>query len=402
MNKLTEISKIIDGYVLNGDLFNSFFENEKFYAFDTSYKFDENALDYRKYKQQLADGYMSIPYVKCEYTDIMTGGIEFINEADFINALSDNRDNLIDSYRIIEIPNDAIIYIDTKNFKTDKAVCSQSYELSSLPIWSDDEICRRLAYSYPYLIRFMKNKEESLYMLAIDRDPYVLEYIDEADQTENICLAAVMKNSSLFRYAKKINIDICEATIKKSAYSILSIPDEHITEELSMLAVSVNGLVLKYVKDEYKTDDVCNSAIMQNGNAIEFVPNPTDEQYKVAIEVTPYAIQFMKKPSLELCISAIKKDMSVLKYINNPPEELYLEVVKLDGTAIKYMDTFNFETFLTALSNTSLAMKYLSPDYEDEDLCFTSVVINPDCVKYIDDHWIRNRCITLLENISKN
>lgn len=91
----------------------------------------------------------------------------------------------------------------------------------------------------------LSNKEN---MLNYNIDVIVTKNTLSLDnQTDEICLNAVMENGFDLQFVKKQTRDICLAAVKQ------------------------NGLALQFVK--YKTDEICLAAMQQNQNAFKYLDN---------------------------------------------------------------------------------------------------------------------------------
>ena len=128
-----------------------------------------------------------------------------------------------------------------------------------------------------------------------------------------------------------------------------------------------------------------------------------DAFYRTLIDINIDYIQYIDTPSSDLCLFAIKKNPECIKYIKDQPIELYIklsiEAVKLDGTLIRYINDPTLDIIITAVSNDFRAMKYININEEDEDLCTLLVMINPICIEYINDCWIRLKCKLLINKL---
>ena len=63
------------------------------------------------------------------------------------------------------------------------------------------------------------------------------------------------------------NPEECLEAVKQNGYALQFVKDQ--TEEICLVAVKQNGNVLRYVKDQ--TPEICLAAVKQNGWALEYV-----------------------------------------------------------------------------------------------------------------------------------
>jgi hypothetical protein len=87
---------------------------------------------------------------------------------------------------------------------------------------------------------------------------------------------------------------------------------------------------VKDVKVDFKEFNKKYPWVFQN---IKF----TEEEQKLAVQQTRYAIQFIDKPSEELKKLAVQQDGRAIQFIHNPSEEIQKLAVQQDGYAIAYI-----------------------------------------------------------------
>jgi len=91
---------------------------------------------------------------------------------------------------------------------------------------------------------------------------------------------------------------------------------------------------LKKKKNEYYryfTREAAIQAVQQNGFALRFVKNQTDEICRLAVQEDGIALQFVKNQINEICKLAVQQNCLALQYVNEDvlqeTEELTLEEV---------------------------------------------------------------------------
>jgi hypothetical protein len=85
---------------------------------------------------------------------------------------------------------------------------------------------------------------------------------------------------------------------------------KYFTENESLKAVEQDGYALRYVQNQ--TEEICLKAVEQDGNALQYVQNQTEEICLKAVEQDGYALQYVqetlfKKEPKELTINEISK-----------------------------------------------------------------------------------------------
>ena len=108
------------------------------------------------------------------------------------------------------------------------------------------------------------------------------------------------------------------------------VPEEFKTQELCRLAIKNEGRALEYVPEEFKTYELCKIAVTKWGSALEFVPEElkTKELCELAVKHYGGALEFVPKKilNLDMCMAAIKINYpSALEYISKWVPEEYQE-----------------------------------------------------------------------------
>ena len=114
--------------------------------------------------------------------------------------------------------------------------------------------------------------------------------------------------------------EICKSAVQQNGLSLKDVKIEQ-TEELCKLAVQKYGCALEYVKNQ--TEEICKLAVQEDGEALEFVEEQTEEICKLAIEQDSSSLQYIKDQTEEICKYAIDKNYSALLHIKEPTFEIY-------------------------------------------------------------------------------
>jgi len=105
--------------------------------------------------------------------------------------------------------------------------------------------------------------------------------------------------------------DICLEAVKQNG-SVLPIVPEKYKQDLSMAAVTRDGLALQYVKQQ--TPDLCMAAINQNARALRYVEDPTIDLCLAAVTKEGWVLGFVhnRLRTLEVCMAAVNQNNTVL------------------------------------------------------------------------------------------
>ena len=73
------------------------------------------------------------------------------------------------------------------------------------------------------------------------------------------------------------------------------IPDHHKTKKLCKHPTKKLRYLLRYARHQYKTQNICDKAILENGGTLKPVPDcyKNQERYNQAVENYPHALEFV-------------------------------------------------------------------------------------------------------------
>lgn len=129
--------------------------------------------------------------------------------------------------------------------------------------------------------------------------------------------------------------------------------------------LSQEGMRLRLIPIEERTDDLCLIAVKQNGMVLQFVRNQTEEICLAAITQNPDAFLCVnvENQTEKVCISAVKQNGMFLSEVVRQTEEICLEAVKQNGISLYFVENQTKEICAAALENTPLSFLYAEPDY---------------------------------------
>jgi hypothetical protein len=155
--------------------------------------------------------------------------------------------------RLIEIPNDARVYIEDNKYKADKIILNEKITIEE------------------FYENYVNNKE--ICMKAVKKYGYALKYVPENLKDYDICLKAVKEDGLALKYVPKniINKEICLAAVKNNGLALDYVPKNIINKEICLEAVKKNGEALKYVPENIIDKDICLEAVKEFGEALKYV-----------------------------------------------------------------------------------------------------------------------------------
>lgn len=288
------------------------------------------------------------------------------------------------------------------------------------------DICLQVVKSNGMLVQYVPKKfiNENLIMSAIQNNFKALKCIKERYKTFVVCSAAFNISPHSIAYfptdlVPNFFIDITDAQI----YSEIPLPLNPDIFNLSdnwVKLVEANGITLKYVPDEIITLELCMSAVTQNGLALEFVPplllnddiiiQAITQNYK-AISFIPQRFLKYEIISLALVLSKdplknILKDKKIKPFLSY---EDYKDAIKNKSLDLCDVPTkFLNEQFCSeAIKANALNIQFLPREYADIPSYYTTAIeyaSNEDTIlKYIPTEYKTNDvCISALKQTMSN
>jgi DNA-dependent RNA polymerase auxiliary subunit epsilon len=109
----------------------------------------------------------------------------------------------------------------------------------------------------------------------------------------------------------------------------------------------------------YFPEELKLAAVKQNGNAIQFIENPSEEVQLAAVQQNGYAIEYIKNPSEQVQLAAVQEFGSAIRYIKNPSEQVQLAAVQQNGNAIRHIKNPSEQVQLAAVQESGYAIEYI-------------------------------------------
>jgi len=306
----------------------------------------------------------------------------------------------------------------------------------------------------PRLLQFVDSEKQTteLCLAAVRKDGDTIRWI--AQPTLDICLAAVRQSADAMKYihcalfpdanriiqtalAKKYTAfydipisqrtaEVCWMGLKASASLITSVPTDIQTQEmwefairqqpalvenlhgfrlnkyeLYRIALQQDGLLLKYVRPS-QTRELCELAVQQNGDALEFVwksyrtpelcmlavkskgmgkavywvpdEERTPELERAAVERNSYAIEWVTEQTPELCRLALdSKNPDIFKYVKQQTPELCEHAIRCNPAAIQRVREPTLELCRLVLQHPQGLYSLLPAQFRTADMSLYAV-----------------------------
>ena len=102
------------------------------------------------------------------------------------------------------------------------------------------------------------------------------------------------------------------------------VPNEYITEEHCLKAVSQNSKALIYVPKDLLTENVCNASVSEISWEVEY-----NEAAMMTVKKNGLMLQFIEHQTYDICMAAINQNIRALQYVKHLTSEIYRAVVKI-------------------------------------------------------------------------
>ncbi len=84
-------------------------------------------------------------------------------------------------------------------------------------------------------------------------------------------------------------------------------------------------------------------AVKQNGDALMYVNEQTEQICLEAVKQYGYALRFVNEQTEQICLEAVKQNGCALRFVNEQTEQICLEAVKQYGYALRYVNEQMFD-----------------------------------------------------------
>ena len=167
--------------------------------------------------------------------------------------------------------------------------------------------------------------------------------------------------------------------------------EEFLTVERANKLVRIHGWMLRYVRTELKTAELCLAAVQQNECAFHYVPVElkTATFCLAAVQQNGWTLHIIPTEfqTAELCLAAVQQNGYALHYVHveHKTAELCLTAVQQSGYALEYVPSEHktAELCLTAVQQNGLAIQSVPAKLKTVELCLAAVQQNGLASKYV-------------------
>ena len=176
-------------------------------------------------------------------------------------------------------------------------------------------------------LKYIPNPLKSTIIKSVEKDPSTIEFAEDPD--DDVWMMAVSVDPKLIEKNDNPSPEVQRTAVEKNPGSLSLIKTKQ-DEEAVMIAVSKRGYLIKNARTV--TERILASAVSRDGQAIEYIfshqRGKVDEDQvpesvkRVALEENGLAIRYFKNPSEEHKIMAVKQNPDALEFIKNPSSEV--------------------------------------------------------------------------------
>lgn len=224
--------------------------------------------------------------------------------------------------------------------------------------YQTDDMCKAALDISLDSYKYIKDKNDTINKYVIARNPLLLSQIE--NQTEELCLMAVTLNGLAIQFVIKKTQAICTAAYENTRFAIQYIDEEWQTADMGK-CIYPNIELFKYVK--IQTNDICVSALRFSLQNFKYIMNPTLEMYLyVVTNGNPNVYEQFRQMELtdHIMIQILNVKPQMLQYFKHTTPDLDLYAVKKDITAIEHVKNWqNYDSFLWAVERNGLLLRHI-------------------------------------------
>ena len=189
-----------------------------------------------------------------------------------------------------------------------------------------EEMCSIAVNMYPGSIKYVKNQTEEMCLTAVKGDGANIKYIK--NPTEEMCLTAVKGDGANIKYIKNPTEEMCLMAIKKNGFNIQYI--ENPTEEMCLIAVKSYPGSIKYIENQ--TEEMCLIALQQDSDIFNYIKDQTQKivdtmfyrEYNKPDHRRKNLFSYIKDEfkTYDICLKAVEINIKNVPYI---PLDIYDE-----------------------------------------------------------------------------
>jgi hypothetical protein len=243
-------------------------------------------------------------------------------------------------------------------------------------------------YVTKYTFQFMNETDEEVGEKTVQ---------ERWSELKSLVYWALQQNGLVFKYLPEEykTSAVCNIVIQQNGMILQFIPENKMTPALSRMAIEQSGQALKYVPEKYRTPELYRIALKQDGQVLKHVTEKykTPELYRIAVEQNGLAVKYVPREhrTLEICRIAIKQNGQALFHLSEYERipELCCLAVEQDGMALYSIPENRRTSKLChlAVEQNGVALFHVSEDYRTPELCRIAVKQNGEALQAVPEKY---------------
>lgn len=292
------------------------------------------------------------------------------------------------SLRLVEIPDEARIYVEEKKFKANKLILKTKYQnikhfindlipcKYKLFVLNEDFIkffCKEQIINCIKKINFIPedNCTNDILNSFIESNIFLMVYISENIAEKilyiNTCLKAINYLSLFYIPFNLRTYKICKKALDINNENIKHFPFNILKNNQNWCTLFLKYVDFCYLPDDLKTYQICKKALKYNSDNIEYIPFILFSE-KISLCFINYFELFFLPDNLKsynVCKKAVEINADNIEYVPYPfrNKEICSTAINKNGYNLKFIPTKfkNFNYCLKSLKNNSKAIDFV-PD----------------------------------------
>ncbi len=240
--------------------------------------------------------------------------------------------------------------------------------------------------------------------LIADRKGHILQMLPHKFQSEKLVINEVMRNGLLLKYVHndfKSNESLVMSALAQNVKGIEFVPAECQTKEMVLFVLEKDPYLLKYVAKSFLQDgEIVAGLLQKNLHLFQDVPPDvqTKEMVLAAVTKLPHLLEYVAEKFLkdkDLITMILQLHPFAIRCI--PPrfqtEEMALFVVGKDDLGLSSLARHlqvNERVVIAALEKNPQALKYISQELQTENMGFESAKRNAGSLNFINKKFHAN------------
>lgn len=216
------------------------------------------------------------------------------------------------------------------------------------------DICMAAVKTTGYAIRYVPTPDEThsvedylkICAEAIKQDPCAFTQVIAYYQTEEMCYEVVKVKGEMLRHVANIHKTprVCLAAVNNYGYALEFIDAERQTEEICRIAIQKNIYVARFVAKQ--TQELCELMVYLNADSIKYVKQEfiTEEMINYCIEKGPVdAMANIPEQTIEICAKIINIEPKAMARVKNETRELCMHLCLINPEAVNHISSYKIK-----------------------------------------------------------